>query len=86
MKTNIKVSFGVAALVAAGMIGFTPASADRHDSASVTVSMVRAMDVMVSAETPQELVWDMTYGSQRPEAVEETVAFEDSVIVDYTFG
>jgi hypothetical protein len=84
MKAKIKISFGVAALVAAGMIGFVPASAQKGDVvASVAVKMTAIIEN--SVETPQDEVWDMTYGSQRPVFIEDSVALEDS-IVDYTFG
>ena len=84
MKTNAKISFGVAALVAAGMIGFVPASAQKGDSlASSGMSM--SLLIENSIETPQDQVWDMTYGAERPVFVEDSVALEES-IVDYTFG
>src|SRR5438128_721294 len=64
MKTNTKISFGIAALVAAGTFGFVPASADKGDQvASVSVTLVAA--VLASPETPQDAVWDMTYGAER---------------------
>ena len=88
MNTKAKFSFGMMALVAASMIGFVPASADKGSHvASVTVTMTAI--VAAAQETAQELVWDMTYGPDRPMAVEEavvTVAADDDSIVDYTFG
>jgi hypothetical protein len=85
MKTKAKVCFGVAALVAVGMVGFAPASADKGSRvASVEVKM--AAVVLASPETPQDSVWDMTYGVERAGTVEESVASLDETIVDYTFG
>ena len=87
MKTNTKISFGMAALVAAGMIGFVPASADRGaPMASVEVTMTAV--VMASPETPQDQVWDMTYGAERPAIDQEPAqqAAADETIVDYALG
>jgi hypothetical protein len=87
MNTKAKFSFGMVALVAASMIGFVPASADKGNPlASVTVTMIAVVEN--AAETPQDLVWDMTYGPDRPMAVEEAVeiAADDGAVVDYTFG
>lgn len=87
MKTNTKVSFGMAALVAAGMIGLLPASADKGaPTASVEVTMTAV--VMASPETPQDQVWDMTYGAEQP-AIEQEIAQQaaiDESIVDYALG
>jgi hypothetical protein len=87
MNTKMKISFGMAALVAMGTIGFVPASADKGiQAANVTVTMTAL--VLTSPETPQDQVWDMTYGPDRPGIAEELVAAaaDDSAIVDYTFG
>lgn len=84
MKTNMKISFGVAALVAAGMIGFVPASAQKGERlASVQVKMTALVENAM--ETPQDQVWDMTYGAERPLFVDDPAAVEEA-IVDYTFG
>ncbi len=85
MNTKAKISFGMAALVAMGTIGFAPASADKGSQANLAPAMLSPV-VLASPETPQDLVWDMTYGSERPAAVEEMVAMDESAIVDYTFG
>ena len=84
MKMKTKISFGIAALAAAGTIGFVPANAHKDDVASSS-SFATVMAAVNSPETPQDQVWDMTYGFERPSFVEDSVAIEDS-IVDYTFG
>ena len=85
MKTKMKISFGMAALVAAGTIGFAPASVDKGQEATRVAPMLTPV-VAAAPETPQDQVWDMTYGPERPSAVEELVAADESPIVDYTFG
>lgn len=86
MNTKAKLSFGMAALVAAGTIGFAPASVDEGSAASGVVLAMVTTVVVASPETPQDQVWDMTYGSERAGVAEEMVAAEDTPIVDYTFG
>ncbi len=62
MNTKITVSMAAAAVVAISM-AFMPASADqREESAAVAATGA----VAASAETPQEAVWDMTYGAEKP--------------------
>jgi hypothetical protein len=88
MRIGTKVSVGMAVLAAAGTIGFAPASNDSSSQlASVEVRMTAV--VMVSAETPQDQVWDMTYGAERPsmeQAPAQELVAEEAAIVDYTFG
>jgi len=76
----------VAVLAAVGTIAFVPASADSRDEA--TNLAVGAIVAQAGTETPQDQVWDMTYGAERPIAVEETTVAtaEDASIEDYTFG
>lgn len=62
MNTKITVSMAAAAVVAISM-AFVPASAEKRDEASA--SPVTSA-VLASAETPQEAVWDMTYGAEKP--------------------
>ena len=79
MKT---ASVGAAVVAILGAVAFVPASADNRDEAAV------AIGVVAIAETPQDQVWDMTYGADRPVAPEEQVAeaLSGEDIVDYTFG
>ncbi len=76
----------VAMLAAVGTIAFVPASADSRDE--VTNQAAGAVVAQAATETPQDQVWDMTYGAERPAVVEETTvaAVEDAPIEDYTFG
>ena len=86
MNAKNRISVAVAMLAAVGTIAFVPASADSRDGAGN-----RAQGAVVAqavTETPQDQVWDMTYGAERPIAVEETTVAtaEDASIEDYTFG
>jgi hypothetical protein len=84
MNTKMNITMAVAALVAAGTIGFAPANEQR---AEVLVIAHEPVQVMTSPETPQDQVWDMTYGLEQPVAVvEETVAAVEQDIVDYSLG
>ena len=88
MKVGTKVSMGMAVLAAVGTIGFAPAVADKAAPvASVQVTMTAV--VLAAPETPQDQVWDMTYGAEQPpldqDTQPETLA-EGDAIVDYTFG
>ena len=86
MNTMVKISFGMAALVAAGTIGFAPASVDKRNEVTSVALAMAAPVVLASPETPQDSVWDMTYGSERPSVAEESVAVDASSIVDYALG
>jgi len=79
MKT---ASVGAAVVAILGAVAFVPASADNRDEAAV------AIGVVAIAETPQDQVWDMTYGPDRPVAVEEQAAEAqaEDMIVDYSVG
>jgi len=86
MNVKNRISAVVAILAAVGTIAFVPASADNRDGAGN-----RAQGAVVAqavTETPQDQVWDMTDGAERPIAVEETAvaAVEDASIEDFTFG
>ncbi len=83
MNTKITVSMAAAAVVAISM-AFVPASADsREDSAAVAQATV-----LVSAETPQDAVWDMTYGAEKPVqlAHETASAAQEEETVDLSMG
>ena len=79
MKT---ASVGAAVVAILGAVAFVPARADNRDEAAV------AIGVVAIAETPQDQVWDMTYGPDRPVAVEEQAAEAqaEDMIVDYSVG
>lgn len=62
MNTKITVSMVAAAVVAVSM-AFVPASAD---SRGVEVAAPGQPVAVVAAETPQEAVYDMTYGAVQP--------------------
>ncbi len=84
MNTKITVSMAAAAVVAISM-AFMPASADqREESAAVAATGA----VAASAETPQEAVWDMTYGAEKPVLVaqESGSTAQDDETVDLSMG
>jgi hypothetical protein len=84
MNTKITVSM-VAAAVMAISVAFVPASADERDEAAA--APVQGT-VVAAAETPQEAVWDMTYGAERPvlvASVDGTPAQEEET-VDLSMG
>jgi uncharacterized protein YcfJ len=85
MNINKTVSLGAAVVAILGAVGFVPASADSRDEAARVVGVVA---MAATTETPQDQVWDMTYGPDRPVAPEAEVAQAQAgeEIVDYTFG
>ena len=88
MNAKTRISVGMAMVAAVGAIAFMPASADDRDEvANFAAGNIVAL-APVATETPQDEVWDMTYGAEQPAIVEETAAaaVEDAPIVDYTFG
>jgi guanyl-specific ribonuclease Sa len=83
MNTKITVSM-VAAAVVAISVAFVPASADERDEAAAPVQGT----AVAAAETPQEAIWDMTYGAERPvlvASVDGTAAQEEET-VDLSMG
>lgn len=84
MNTKITVSMAAAAVVAISM-AFVPASAEKRDEASA--SPVTGA-VLASAETPQEAVWDMTYGAEKPVllAQESASPAREDETVDLSMG
>ncbi len=62
MNTKITVSMVAAAVVAVSM-AFVPASADTRGAEVAAPGQPVAA---VAAETPQEAVFDMTYGAEQP--------------------
>lgn len=84
MNAKITVSM-VAAAVAAISVAFVPASADQRGETVAAAPVA----VVASAETPQDRVWDMTYGPEQPKMIAETSeapAAEESVTVDLSMG
>ncbi|MDH5264812.1 MAG: hypothetical protein OEX21_08705 [Betaproteobacteria bacterium] len=86
MNAKNRISMAVAVLAAVGTVAFVPASADSPDEAINRAA--GAIVAQVATETPQDQVWDMTYGAERPTVDEETTVAtaEDASIEDYTFG
>jgi len=86
MNAKNRISVAVAVLAAVGTIAFVPASADSRDEANSRATGV--IVAQVATETPQDQVWDMTYGAERPAVDEETTVAtaEEASIEDYTFG
>jgi hypothetical protein len=88
MNMKIRISMGAAVLATVGAIAFVPASADQRDEVAYHAAGAVVAQTVNIPETPQDQVWDMTYGAERPAVVQETApaAEEDAPIVDYTFG
>jgi hypothetical protein len=87
MRIGTKISVGMAVIAAVGTIGFAPAVADKSSPvASVEVKMTAV--VIAAAETPQDQVWDMIYGVERPpiEQAAPAMVGEEAEIVDFAFG
>jgi hypothetical protein len=74
---NIKqtVATALTAVAAFGALTFMPANADTPD-ASAAREMSADVRSINPAETPQHLVWDMTYGDQAPAEADEPVLAE----------
>jgi hypothetical protein len=92
MDKSQKFAAGIASVIAVGMLTFVPASADSTEkNARVTNAPSAAfMAELNSSETPQHLVWDMTYGDLQPpvalEATEVARADSDEATVDLSMG
>ena len=85
MNTKITVSMVAAAVVAVSM-AFVPASAD---SRGVEVAAPGQPVAVVEAETPQDAVYDMTYGVVQPVLVARTDAddfLQQEETVDLSMG
>jgi len=83
MNAKLTVSMAAVVVVAVSM-AFVPASADERDEAAAPAQAT----VLASAETPQDAVWDMTYGAEKPMPVEQDApspAQEDET-VDLSMG
>jgi hypothetical protein len=75
-----------AAAVVAISMAFVPASADTREE--TTAAVAGQATVLAAAETPQEAVWDMTYGAERPMAIVEVAEpFADAnPVTDLSMG
>ncbi|MBK8324192.1 MAG: hypothetical protein IPL06_16080 [Betaproteobacteria bacterium] len=85
MNTKITVSMVAAAVVAVSM-AFVPASADTR---GVEVAAPGQPVAVVAAETPQDAVYDMTYGADQPIVVAQSGAGEfqqNDETVDLSMG
>ena len=81
---------GIAAAVVFVGFALAPANADFKEPAMPAAKQVGviAMAPLTSPETPQDQVWDMTFGTERSSgiAIETAASVNDEPIVDYTFG
>jgi hypothetical protein len=87
MKTKQIVATALLTAVAFASLTFMPASADSLESSAKASGLDAS--VAVAMETPQHLVWDMTYGDQTPptDAADETVvATENQNVTDLSMG
>lgn len=87
MKTKQIVATALLTAVAFGSLTFMPASADSLGS-SAKATGTDASVALNGMETPQQLVWDMTYGDQTPTAAadEPVVVSENTDVVDLSMG
>jgi hypothetical protein len=88
MKTKQIVATALLTAIAFGSLTFMPASADSLES-SAKAAGTEASVALNGMETPQHLVWDMTYGDQTPTeaaADEPVVATENSNVTDLSMG
>jgi hypothetical protein len=88
MKTKQIFATGLLTVLAFGSLTFMPASADSLESSAKATGteMIVALNGM---ETPQHLVWDMTYGDLAPPADaadEPVVASENHDVTDLSVG
>lgn len=86
MNTNKILATALVSFIAFGSLTFVPASADSLDSPPAAMDSAAAFQA--SNETPQHLVWDMTYGDQTPtEPAPATAAVtENTNVTDLSMG
>lgn len=65
MNLKQTIATGALTVIAFGTLTFMPANADSLEPAGPAVILADAL-ALNPAETPQHLVWDMTYGDQMP--------------------
>ena len=87
MKTKQIFATALVAAAAFGSLTFMPASADSLES-SAKATGTEAIVALNGMETPQHLVWDMTYGDQTPPADSDdaVVATENHDVSDLSMG
>ena len=86
MNSKQIVATGLLTIAAFGSLTFMPASADNTQvAAAATFDAAASLN---AAETPQALVWDMTYGDQTPPADSDdaVVATENHDVSDLSMG
>ena len=64
ISTATTITLGIATLVITGTMAFAPPGSSKSDEGRL-VSSMSAPAVVASRETPQDQVWDMTYGPER---------------------
>ena len=65
ISTATTLALGMATLVITGTMVLAPASADKGNEGRIVALPMNTAVVVASRETPQEQVWDMTYGPER---------------------
>ena len=88
MKTKQIVAAGLLTALSFGSLIFMPASADSLESSAKATGM-EVIVALNGMETPQYLVWDMTYGDLTPPtdaADEPVVASENHDVTDLSIG
>ncbi|QJR14512.1 hypothetical protein [Usitatibacter palustris] len=89
MNVKQTVVTGALTIMAFGVFALLPANADSIDNpqASAAATTVVALN---SAETPQEQVWDMTYGGERAAPAYSEIVTADELpyeqVSDVSFG
>ena len=83
MKATHTFAFGLTAALVAGSFVFTNAIGRTAPEAAPAATIVLA-----SAETPQDQVWDMTYGAEKPVAIAEVAhpSEDTSNVTDLSMG
>ena len=81
---------GVAAAMVFVGFALAPANADIKEPVMPAVKQVGMIAVapLNSPETPQDQVWDMTFGAERAASmgIEPAARVDEEPAVDYTFG
>ena len=65
ISTATTITLGIATLVITGTMTFAPAGSNKSDEGRLVSISMSAPAVLASRETPQDHVWDMTYGPER---------------------
>jgi hypothetical protein len=88
MNMNKVLATALVTFIAFGSLTFIPANADSLDSSSAKATGTETHVAQIGTETPQHLVWDMTYGDQSPaEAADDPVVVtEITEVTDLSMG